>query len=107
MPPPPKKNKGFFKLKKNLIASLATRILWTYAVKKCVFQYHEYGRRPGESIGILGCNAPPPHKKKQNNYFYFLKTCIHVIHLHHAPLCIQNWLAVSSTHSFFVVIVID
>ena len=46
--PPPKKKPTFFLFKKNVIASLATRILWTYAPKKCVFQYHEYGKRPGK-----------------------------------------------------------
>ena len=52
MPPPPqKKNKGFFYLKKNNCLHSYSNIM-TYAVKKCVFQYHEYDRRPGKSIGV-------------------------------------------------------
>ena len=43
----------------------------TYAVKKCVFQYHEYDRRPGKSIGVLGCNAPPPKKNQKTKDLIF------------------------------------
>ena len=71
MPPPPKENKGFFKLKKkfNCLPSYSN-IMDVCSKKKCVFQY---GRRPGESIGILGCNAPPPLQKKTKQLFLFFK----------------------------------